>query len=81
MQMLLVTAETCHITRTAFPLRRLQDCMGVGMFTSVKSDIDYGKCSSISNTLLFFFTNKMVAISAGIANRVDPDQTASPEAV
>ena len=48
----------------------------------------YGKCSKISNTLLFFFSNKIVVIRAGIykilvriANREDPDQTASSEAV
>ena len=48
----------------------------------------YGKCSKIWNTLLFLFYNKLVAIRAGInkmlvriANREDPDQTASSEAV
>ena len=45
--------------------------------------IRYSKCSKISNTFLFLFSNKMV-IRAGIhkmvariANREDPDQTAS----
>ena len=48
----------------------------------------YGKYPKISNTLLFLFSNKMLIIRAGIhkilvrtANRVDPDQTASTEAV
>ena len=47
-----------------------------------------GKCSKISNTFLFLFSNKMLVIRAGIynvlvrkANREDPDQTASSEAV
>ena len=45
-------------------------------------------CSKISNTLIFLFSTKMVVIRAGInnmlvriANREDPDQTASSEAV
>ena len=48
----------------------------------------YGKCSKISNTFLFPFSNKMLVFRAGIhkmlvkiANREDPDQTASLEAV
>ena len=48
----------------------------------------YGKCSKILNTLLFLFSNKTLVIQAGIhimhvriANREDPDQTASSEAV
>ena len=49
----------------------------------------YGKCSKISNTFLFLFPNKMMVITedgihkmlVGIANREDPDQTASSEAV
>ena len=48
----------------------------------------YGKCSKILNTFLFLFSNKMVVIKAGInkmiviiANREDPDQTASTDAV
>ena len=48
----------------------------------------YGKCSKISNTFLFLFLNKMIVTRAGIhkllfrlANREDPDQTASSEAV
>ena len=47
----------------------------------------YGKCSKISNTFLFLFSNKMLVFRAGIqkflvrvANREDPDQTASSEA-
>ena len=47
-----------------------------------------GKCFKISNTFLFRFSNKMLVIRAGkhkilvrIANREDPDQTASPVAV
>ena len=49
---------------------------------------DYGKSSKILNILLFLFSNKMLVISAGThkmlvrkANREDPDQTASSEAV
>ena len=48
----------------------------------------YGKCSKISNTFLFLFSNKMLVFRPGIhkilvrvANREDPDQTASSEAV
>ena len=48
----------------------------------------YGKCSKISNTFHFLFSTKMLVIRAGIykmivriANREDPDQTASSEAV
>ena len=48
----------------------------------------YGKCSNISNTFLFLFSNKMLVFRAGIhkflarvTNREDPDQTASSEEV
>ena len=48
----------------------------------------YGKCYKISNTFLFLFSNKMLIFRAGIhkllvgiANKEDPDQTASSEAV
>ena len=48
----------------------------------------YGKSSKISNTFLFLFSTKMLVIKAGIhktlvsiANRGDPNQTASSEAV
>ena len=49
----------------------------------------YGKSSKISNTFLFLFSIKMLVIRAGIhktlvnsiANRGDPDQIASSEAV
>ena len=48
----------------------------------------YGKCSKILNTFLILFSNKMLIFRAGIhkilvriANREDPDQTASSEAV
>ena len=50
--------------------------------------INYGKCSKISNTYLIQFSNKMLVIKVGvhkllvrIANREDPDQAASSEAV
>ena len=53
-----------------------------------KTKLEYGKCSKISNTFLFLFSNKMLIFRAGIhkmlvgiANREDPDQTASSEAV
>ena len=49
---------------------------------------NYGKCSKILNTFLFLFSNKMLVLRAGIhkmlsriANREDPDQAASSEAV
>ena len=48
----------------------------------------YSKCSKIFNSFLFLFSNKMFVFRAvihkmlvRIANRVDPDQTASEEAV
>ena len=51
----------------------------------------YSKCSKISNTFLFLFSklsDKMLVFGVRIhkmlvrtANREDPDQTASPEAV
>ena len=48
----------------------------------------YRKYSTILNTFLFLFSNKMLVFRVGfrkmlvrIANRVDPDQTASEEAV
>ena len=47
-----------------------------------------GKCSKILNTFLFLFSTKMLVITAGIhktlvriANKGDPDQTASSEAI
>ena len=50
--------------------------------------IIYGECCKISNTFLFLYSNKMLGFRAGIhemlvrtANREDPDQTASSEAV
>ena len=49
---------------------------------------DYGKYSKISNIFFFLFSKKMWIVKAGfhdilvqIANREDPDQTASKEAV
>ena len=49
---------------------------------------EYSRCSKILNTLLFFFSSRVVVITSGIhimlvriANREDPDQTASSEAV
>ena len=48
----------------------------------------YGKCSKVWNFFHFIFTNKMLLNRTGvnkmlvrIANREDPDQTASSEAV
>ena len=48
----------------------------------------YSKCSKISNTFLILFSNKILVIMAvihkmlvSIANREDPDQTVSSEAV
>ena len=55
-------------------------------FTHVENN--YGKFSKISNTCLFLFSNKMLVIRTGIhkmlvkvANRKDPDQTASSDSV
>ena len=57
-------------------------------WASNQTNITYGKCSKISNTSLILFSNKMLIFRAGIhkllvkiANREDPDQTASSEAV
>ena len=48
----------------------------------------YGKCPKILNTFCFLFPNKILVFRAGIykilvriANREDPGQTASSEAV
>ena len=45
---------------------------------------DHSKCSKISNSFLFLFSNELLGYDAGIhkmfvriANREDPDQTAS----
>ena len=53
-----------------------------------KKNMHFGKCSQISKILLFLFLNKMLVYRAvihkvvvRIANREDPDQTASSEAV
>ena len=52
------------------------------------TNVCYGKCSKIAYTFLFLYSNKMLAIRAGvhkmlvrIANREDPDQAVSSEAV
>ena len=49
---------------------------------------NYDKCSKISNTFLFLLSNKKLVFRAEIhkmlvkiANREDPDQTGSSEAV
>ena len=54
----------------------------------LKTGLLYVKCLLISNTFLFQLSNKMVVFRAGIhkmlvriANREDPNQTASSEAV
>ena len=55
------------------------------MFAIEKVPVNYGKCSRRSNTFLFPFSNTMWAeihkMLVRIANRGDPDQTASSEAV
>ena len=65
-------------------------CIKVNLFSSIMriQNNSTDKCSKISNTFPFLFLNKMVAFRAGIhkmlvriANREDPDQTASSEAV
>ena len=62
-------------------LLRACECSGISLTV-------YGKCSKISNTFRFLFTNKMLVLRSQIhkmlvriANREDPDQTASSEAV
>ena len=54
----------------------------------LKQRVVYGKYFKISNTLLFQFLSKRLIIKTGsgklfarLANREDPDQTASSEAV
>ena len=54
----------------------------------IKISSTYGKCSKISHTFLFLISNKLLVFRAGIhemlvriADREDPDQTASSEAV
>ena len=56
-------------------------------FFQLKSKCN-SKCSKISDTFLFLFSNEMLVSRIGIhkmlvriANREDPDQTASEEAV
>ena len=58
------------------------------MMSSVSILSNYGKCSMVLNTFLSLFSNGMLVIRAGIgkiffriANREDPDQTASSEAI
>ena len=53
----------------------------------VRKGFKYGSCCRILNTFLFLLSDKMLVIRAGthkmlvrIANREDPDQTASSEA-
>ena len=61
----------------------------VSPIVNINSDHKYGKCSKISNIFQFLFSNKLnVGFRAGIhkmlvkiANRENPDQTASSEAV
>ena len=54
------------------------------LFSIYHMNCIYGNCSKISNTFLFLFSNKRMVIwveihkmLVRIANRVDPDQTAS----
>ena len=58
------------------------------MFSEGLTQPIYGKCSKISNKFLFLFSTKFLVIRTGmhqllfrIANRGDPDQTTSSEAV
>ena len=55
-------------------------------FKTQSGNVNIGKCSKISNTFLSLFSNEMLVIRAGIhkmsvriANRKEPDQTASSE--
>ena len=67
-------------------LKFIKDLLFVASEWSGISSTVYSKCSKISNTFRFLFTNKMLVIRAQIhrmlvrtANREDPDQTASSE--
>ena len=59
------------------------------MARKIKIVVDFcGKCTKISNTFLFLFSNKMIVTRTGIhkmlfgiANRENHDQTASSDAV
>ena len=64
------------------------DSNGVSNSSAVQVSHDKRKCSKISNAFLFLFSNKMLIVRAEIhkmlvriANREDPDQTASSEAM
>ena len=67
---------------------RLAGSCGSGPINRKELLMIYGKCSKIPNIFLFLSSNKMLVIRAGIhkmlvriANREEPDQTASSEAV
>ena len=60
----------------------------VFLFSDTQVNIHYSKCSKILNSFLLLFSHQMLVFRAGyhkmlvrIANREDPDQTASSEAV
>ena len=66
----------------------LLTCHSTGRSHAPEIVQSYGKCSKISNTFLFLFSNKMLLLTAEvhkilvrIANREDPDQTASRQLV
>ena len=63
-------------------------CQLLRVFLIAAYPVCLWKCSKISNTFLFLFSTELLVIRAGIhkmlvriANREDPDQTASSEAV
>ena len=76
--------------RLASVARHVTDCAtppGTALYEPWKL-YTYNKCSKISNTFLFLFSNEMLVIRAEThkmlvrkANREDPYQTASSEAV
>ena len=73
---------------TTLTVVNLKSHMRLNMLTELVLSCKYHKCSKILNNFLFLFSKMMLVIRAGIhkmlvriANREDPDQTASSEAV
>ena len=65
-----------------------KNCFVCDFFLGLGANLEYSKCSKISNIFHFLLSKKSWAIRAGIhklfdriPNREDPDQTASSEAV
>ena len=74
-----------------FPVLLVRVCCDAGIYVFIEKrqkQFGYSKGSQILNTFLFLFSNKMLVYGVGIhkilvriANREDPDSTASSEAV